>query len=184
MKRTTDLSYYLELQSRMLDIFRYVSCSEKNFATHSIILESLLVDSASLFDSLCQTVVREQRLSGRVFMKEEAVDKLPEKAEGRKQFTIRDYYLLLESEFLLSKKEVNLNPYEEEPYVNPLSYHPDDIAGYLMKPFEEWGGTDYVQLKWWKAFTSLKHDRLANFTQSTLWNAIHALSAAFIMLAL
>ena len=54
----------------MIDTFRYVSCHEKNFETHSVILESLLVDTCSFFDSLCQTFIREKSQAGYAFKQE------------------------------------------------------------------------------------------------------------------
>jgi hypothetical protein len=47
-----DVSYYVFLQRRLYDIFSYVSCHIGNFDTHSIQIESLLVDVCSFFDSL------------------------------------------------------------------------------------------------------------------------------------
>ena len=65
-----DIQYYIELQRRMIDIFRYVSCHEKNFDTHSLILENLLEGTCSFFDSLCQTYIREMSASGLTFKQE------------------------------------------------------------------------------------------------------------------
>jgi len=51
----------------MFDIFRYISCHQRNFDTYSVTLESLLVDTCSFFDSLCQTFIRETSRTGVVF---------------------------------------------------------------------------------------------------------------------
>jgi hypothetical protein len=109
-----DIPYYLELQRRMFDIFRYVSCHEKNFGTHSVILEGLLVDTCAFFDSLCQTLIREKSLA-------------TNKASG--EFNFGDYRTILESAFALSTKEVNLNPYDDALYSNPIHYAPDKNYG-------------------------------------------------------
>jgi hypothetical protein len=58
-KQQMDVPYFLELQRRLLEVFRFVSCHERNFATYSLVLESLLIDGGSFFDSLCQSYIRE-----------------------------------------------------------------------------------------------------------------------------
>jgi hypothetical protein len=177
-----DIAYFVELQVRTLDIFRYVSCHEKNFSTYSIIIESALVDSGSFFDSLCQTFIRTKSSTGHHFTQESKVPRLADKIIGKSNFNFGDYRVLLEVDFALSGRQVNLNPYEDMFYSNPISYAPDDISGYLLTPFREWasGGAS----PWWDAFTSLKHDRLKNFRQATLGTVIHTLAAVFIILTL
>ena len=161
-----DIAYFTELQRRTLDIFRYVSCHEKNFATYSIIIESTLVDSGSFFDSLCQTFIRNKSSTRYHFAQESKVQDWTDKIKRDKNFNFGDYRVLLEEDFTLSGRQVNLNRYEDMFYSNPISHAPDDISGYLLTPFREWasGGA----LPWWDAFTSLKHDRLRNFPQATL----------------
>ena len=66
----SQIPYYLELQRRICNIFRFVSCHEDNFDTYSIMLESLLVDTCSFYDSLCQTFIRQRKLAGHVFRDE------------------------------------------------------------------------------------------------------------------
>jgi hypothetical protein len=178
-----DIPYYIELQRRMFDIFRYVSCHEKNFETHSVILESLLVDTCSFFDSLCQTFIREKSGAGHVFKQQSQVGDFKGKLSGSHEFNFGDYRTLLEGDFVLSTKEVNLNPYEDALYSNPMNYAPDKIAGYHIVPFKEWAA-DPGKSPWWRAFTDLKHDRLKNFREAKLRNVIYALAAVFIVLTL
>jgi hypothetical protein len=178
-----DIPYYLELQRRMFDIFRYVSCHEKNFDSYSVILESLLVDTCSFFDSLCQTLIREKSRAGHTFKQESRIGDFQKKVTGRAEFNFGDYRTLLEGDFHLSKREVNLNPYEDALYSNPMHYAPDKISGYLMAPFKEWAaGTG--NSPWWRTFTDLKHDRLSNFRKANLRHTIHALAAVFVILTL
>ena len=177
-----DIPYYIELQRRTFDIFRYVSCHEENFGTHSVILESLLVDTCSFFDSLCQTFIREKSGAGHVFKQESQVSDFTGKLNGSREFNFGDYRKLLEGDFVLSKDEVNLNPYEEALYSNPMNL-PDKIAGYLIVPFKEWAADPGIS-PWWGAFTDLKHDRLKNFRKAKLQNVIYALAAVFIILTL
>ena len=178
-----DIPYYIELQRRMFDIFRYVSCHEKNFDTYSVILESLLVDTCSFFDSLCQTLIREKSLAGMTFKHESQIGDFKRKVSDAAEFNFGDYRTLLEGDFVLSEKEVNLNPYEDALYSNPMRYAPDKISSYLIFPFREWADSTSPS-PWWRAFTDLKHDRLRNFREAKLKNAIHALAATFIILAI
>lgn len=166
----------------MFDIFRYVSCHEKNFATYSVSLESLLVGTCSFFDSQCQTFIREKSAAKYAFRQEANVPQFVNKVSGRTNFNCGEYRELLEADFALSKRTVNLNPYEDKMYLNPLSYAPDAVSGYSISPFKEWAaGTSPF---WWDAFTNLKHDRLKHRQEATLRSAIYALAAAFVILTL
>ncbi len=174
-----DIPYYVFLQRRMYDIFAYVSCHIDNFGTYSIQIESLLVDICSFFDSLCQRFIRELASGGRPFLNKASVDKFPQKTAGTEYFNVGDYRILLEDDFAFSTKEVNLNAYEDNLYVNPLAFRPTDIKGYTLQPFAQWaqGGST----SWWRAFTSLKHDRLSNTREATMGNALNALAATYIL---
>jgi hypothetical protein len=178
-----DIPYYIELQRRTFDIFRYVSCHEKNFDTYAVILESLLVETCSFFDSLSQTFIREKSAAGLIFKQESGVGDFKKKVSGKNEFNFGDYRTLLEGDFALSKLKVNLNPYEDALYSNPMHFAPDKIAGYLLVPFDEWA-TGKSPLPWWRAFTDVKHDRLKNFREAKLKNVIYALAAVFIVLTL
>jgi hypothetical protein len=134
-KQQLDIAYYVELQRRVLDIFRYVSCHKTNFDAYSIIMESVLVDTGSFFDSLCQTFVRAMSSSGHRFKQESHIQDFARKASGTDNFNFADYRTLLEGEFTLSGRQVNLNPYEDAFYGNPTSYAPDKVSGYLVMPF-------------------------------------------------
>lgn len=182
MKPLLDIQYYIELQRRMFDIFRYVSCHERNFDTYSVMLESLLIDACSFFDSLCQTLIREKSLAGWTFKQESMVSDFKKKVSGKSEFNFGDYRELLEGDFALSTKEVNLNQYEDALYSNPVHYSPDKISGHLIVPFKEWAAGS--SSPWWKAFTDLKHDRMSNFREAKLRNVINSLAAVFIILTL
>ncbi len=182
LKSLLDIPYYIELQRRMLDVFRYVSCHERNFETYSVILESLLIDTCSFFDSSCQTFIREKSLAGHAFKQESQIDNFRKKVSDSVEFNFKDYRELLEGDFVLSIKKVNLNPYEDALYSNPMNYLPDAISGYLIEPFKEWAAESTSP--WWKAFTGLKHDRLTSFREARLRNVIHSLAAVFIILTL
>ena len=177
-----DIPYYVELQRRMFDIFRYVSCHEKNFQTHSVMLESLFVGAASFFDSQCQTFIRESSLAKHQFHNEAEVTNFQQKVVGTDNFNCGDYRVLLESTFKLSDYAVILNPYEEALLLNPMIYTPHDLTGYRVFPFKEWASGK--ALPWWCTFTDLKHNRLKHHNEATLLNTILALAAAYVILAL
>jgi hypothetical protein len=182
MNPLLDIPYYMELQRRMVDIFRYVSCHEKNFDTYSVTLESLLIDACSFFDSLCQTFIREKSLRGRSFKQESQVGHFKEKVSLKEDFNCGDYRELLEGDFALSTWKVNVNPYEEAFYSNPMHYLPEQISGHLIAPFEEWATGK--RPPWWEAFTGLKHDRIRNYREANLRNVLHSLAGVFIILTL
>lgn len=165
----------------MVDIFRYVSCHEKNFDTYSLTLESLLIDTCSFFDSLCQTLIRDKSRAGYTFKREPEVVHFKEKVSLTEDFNCGDYRILLEGDFTLSTCKVNLNPYEDA-YSNPMYDLPDAVSGYLIAPLEEW--SNGKRPLWWEAFTGLKHDRMSNFREAKLRNTLHALAAVFIILTL
>jgi hypothetical protein len=54
----------------------------------------------------------------------------------------------------------------------------------LVSPFTNWQGqANYKPLDWWKAYTALKHDRLANHTRATLAAAVEAVAGLFLAIA-
>jgi hypothetical protein len=177
-----DVPFYIELQRRGFEIFRYLSCHERNFGAHSVALEGLLISTCSFFDSQCQTLIREKAAARHNFRRQAEVDEFDKKVEGRRNFNCGDYRKLLEGDFGLSNRILNLNPHEESMYLNPLSYAPNQINGYSIVPFQEWRADE--TLDWWNAFTNLKHDRLQHHTEATLINTIRALAATYVMLTL
>ncbi len=182
MKHDQAIPYFVELQRRLYDIFLYVSCHERNFATYSIKIESLFVDAASFFDSLTQTFIIEQVQSGREFKAKDRVPQFNAKIERTDYFNAGDYRVLLEKEFKLSSKEVSLNAYEDNLHADTCRFIPEKNDCYLIRPFACWA--EEKGLFWWKAYTTLKHNRLANSTEATLKNTIYALAGTFIVLSM
>jgi len=177
------IPYFVELQRRLFDIFRYASCHESNFDTFSIMLESLLVDTCSFFDSLCQTFIREKEKAGHAFKEQAKIRDFGKKVTGADDFSFADYRTLLEGDLILSKKEVNLNAYEYAPYAIPMPHNPTPaLTGFPVAPFKEWATG--ASSPWWKAFTDLKHDRLSNFREAKLRHVIYSLAGVFIILSL
>lgn len=179
--RQLDIPYYIELQRRIKDILLYASCHQDNFDTYSIKIENLFVDICAFFDSICQTTIVEKNNQGHTFSNAASIRNLSDKLVGREYFNMGDYRSLLEVDLSLSSKELNLNVYEDNFYGNPMNYLPQNINGFKIKPFDNWGSGS---LDWWSAFTKLKHNRLANIKEASLKRTIHALGATYIILSL
>jgi len=180
LKDPSSVSHYLLLQRRMLDVFLSVSCHESNFDVYSVVMESLITEAGSFFDSMCQTFIREEHQAGRIFKNEKMVQDFDLKAKASDTyFNMGDYRLLLENEFGLSSREINLNSYEDSLYSDVLRFSPNQIDGYRLRPLKEWASGNSPD--WWKVFTGLKHDRVSHHKQATLGHAIHALGAVFIV---
>jgi hypothetical protein len=177
-----DIQYFLGLQERFIDLLSYISCHENNFTCYSVKNESLIIDICSFFDSLCQTYIRELHASRHIFKKEAEVDKFKNKIEIKSDFNAGDYRNLLEGDFNLSNRLVNLNLYEDYPFINPLAYAPDKIDGYRIVPFIEWKNDKKTE--WWDSFTNLKHNRVLNHKQASLRNVVFSLAAVFVILCL
>jgi hypothetical protein len=177
-----DIQYFLGLQDRFDDLLKYTTCHEDNFSCYSIKNESLIVDICSFFDSVCQTYIRDHHFSGYAFIYEASIKHLQNKFDGSCNFNAGDYRQLLDEDFKLSKREVNLNLYNDHLFLNPLAFHPDEIDGYKILPFEEWGTGKPT--KWWNSFTHLKHNRVLNHKEATLRNVVFSLAGVFVILCL
>lgn len=183
MLQPLDFPYYLELQKRLEEAFLFVACNEKNFGTHSIKIENLFVDNCAFFESLIQSFVLELYHSGHKFIYQSQITDFQKKIDGHKHFSIADYRVLLENEFDLAKKELNLNSYEEDYFGNPQAIIlPAKINGYKIRPLEKWN--DNKNPLWWNAFTKLKHNRLKNIKRATLKNLINSVGATFLILTI
>lgn len=183
MLQQLDFPYYLELQKRLEDIFLYVACHERNFSTYSIKIENLFVDNCAFFESLCQAFIIDKSAEGHNFKFKNNINDFEKKLDGRKHFSIVDYRIVLDNEFDLSGKELNLNTYEEEYYGNPQGIDlPAKINGYKIKPLYEWASDKNPT--WWLAYTKLKHNRLKNIKIASLKNLIYSVAATYLILTL
>ena len=175
-----DVSQYLEFQKRVLALFPYISCRIENFQTFSTVLVSVLVDAGSLFDSLAQTLIRDFASAGVSFKAASSVKDFQKKINADKFFTMEDYRVLLEEQFQLSTRAVNLNAYDDDFYSYPTRCLRDASHRFELRPFKEW--TSQGSLPWWNAFTALKHDRSKNLSKATLENTLLASAGAFVLL--
>ncbi|MGQ7870707.1 hypothetical protein [Sunxiuqinia sp. sy24] len=185
MFKKTDIIYYLELQRTFEDILLYVSMHEDNFGTFSVKIENLFVSACSFLDSLCQTFIIANKESGKKFTGESQVPNFLKKSEAREYFNINDYQRIFQSEYDISKYEINLNCHSEHFVGNPIFFinqENREVNFCLIKPFENWDNS--INPDWWKDFTSLKHNRLHNTKLGNLKNLTYALAATFIILSI
>jgi hypothetical protein len=58
-------------------------------------------------------------------------------------------------------------------------YHSFTIAS--VRPFDNWNGTSNSNPKWFNAYNSVKHDRIAHAADANLGNVINALAGLFVL---
>lgn len=183
-----DLTYYIELQRRLEEIFLYVDCNRDNFNTFSVKIENLFVDTCAFFDSLSQTHIIEEKNKNVVFIAERSnAININNRIQNNNFLNMGDYKILFEQEYQLSNKTLNLNHSDSAYFGNPIAYFfsywssgKQPLNGEEIKPFESWSNNNSTT--WWKSYTALKHNRLANFKKATLEGLIEALGAVFILL--
>ena len=175
-----DISFYLELQKQLFEIFLFVACTEKNFSVFSIKLASLLLDAGSFFDSLSKSLIRNAHSQGKTFGAANLCNNFEAKVKGEQNFTMADYRIIFEHEYQFSTRCLNLNPYGGDFALKPLLYRHEKSREFLVWPFDSW--KENRALDWWDAFTSLKHDRTANLEKATLHNTIRTFGGAFLVL--
>lgn len=178
-----DASQYLELQRRVIEIFPFISCRIENFQTFSATLASILLDAGSLFDSFSQNLIRCYAEAQMRFSNEDQVSDYIKKVKGEMNFNMRDYQVLLNLKFKLSKREVNLNTYDDDFCSSPTACYTSFLHKHKMAPFSDWKERG-KSLVWWKAFTAVKHDRSMNLKMATLTNVLLATASVFVVLTI
>ncbi|HLP77120.1 MAG TPA: hypothetical protein VK327_09390 [Candidatus Paceibacterota bacterium] len=175
-----DVSFYLEMQKQLFEVFLFVACGQKNFDVFSVKLTSLLLEAGSFFDSLSQSFIRDVHKRGESFGVESNCGNFEAKARGEQNFTMADYRIIFEHRYQFSTLALNLNPYGGDSGLSPLLYRHEKNREFLINPFDAW--KDDRALDWWSAFTTLKHDRTANLEKATLRNTLRAFGGAFLVL--
>lgn len=179
MNSKLDLTYYIELQNRAEEVFKFVHCHPNNFQTFSIKIENLFVDTCAFFDSLCQAHIIDEEKKGTTI--DGGTQK---KIKKNDHLNMVDYRNFFETNHNLSQKSLNLNPSDEIYFGNPFHYFhaAKTLGGEKITPFVSWSSSSHSSLDWWSSYTSLKHHRLANYQKATLKGLIDALGAVFILL--
>lgn len=140
-------SRYHSIEERFIDTFRYVECDPGNYATFSYEYGSLVRDIGSVFSSILDKLVRET--------------KFPEIKE-KNETNMGHYRQWLQKEI-------------EELHLSLIEIKISNYNRYL-RPFANFDGQE-TSLKWWKAFTSLKHSDIENHVLGNFENCFNALGA-------
>jgi hypothetical protein len=175
-----EVGYYSELQKRLIGLFQTVACDQRNFGTFSVVMASIFLDSASYLDSLAQNLIRAYASAGKTFKSAGSVRDYAKKLQGDLHFNMADYRCLLDVEFGLSAKEVNLNCHGGDYYGSPTACLAESAARFPMSPFAEWSSGQSPA--WWKAFTDVKHDRIKHGNKATLENTLLSMAAVVVVL--
>ena len=94
---------------------------------------------------------------------------------------MRDYCLILSDNFQFQDKEIILTSYDEQFKEFDKYMGIDRNNSYVIKPLHE---IEDRSPKWWKDYTSLKHDRMNNIQSATLESLINSMGSVFILLAI
>lgn len=134
--------YYLMLENRVIETFRYVELSKDNFSTYSNEYASLLITIGSELDSFFKIFCN---------------------ITNNKKANITSY------------RKIVMESVEDIIAVN-ISIDQCDM---LIAPFENWEKGNAGDLKAWKAFTNIKHNRSKKYEFASLGNVICCLACLF-----
>ena len=174
-------NYYLELEQRMEDTYRYVEFDEHNFKTYS-----------SYYLMLFQTVSSEIDVVG----KEIAAYFNPsfENDDGTKP--INRWWFEIQDNLPDINREVSfadsfqLKPWDKYRVVKAVSQQNRNgkqisVTNYNLQP--KTNGITYATPKWWNAYNKVKHKRLkldddgVNYKKANLQNLSNAYAALYLM---
>ncbi|MCF3944857.1 hypothetical protein [Oceanobacillus alkalisoli] len=145
--------YYLSIEKMLLKTNQYVTHSNKNKDAYSDEFASIILISCSELDSLFKRLCYNYGIQ----------------SEG-KYFKMKDYARII-------KKYIG-NDYGLATGISTIN---DDSI--VIFPFENIDVTKpYANLKWWKDYQAIKHDRIKNVTKGNLLNAVNSVAAQFIIL--
>lgn len=146
------LKWYERLEQTILEFAKHVPITAANENLQTPYLATTIIDACSLLDSVFRHMTPET-----VTVKG--------KQKKRDECNIEDFAQLHSNSLdLANTRSIML--------VSPPSYR---------NPFKPWQnptpGGRYIYLNWWKSYTGLKHDCLANLNQATLGVALDSLCA-------
>jgi hypothetical protein len=151
---------YQRLENEFLEICEYADLANEHLEVYSYKLMNLLVAVGVEFDSAGNSLLTKWISKG--LIQDQTLHKELKAKEDRGDFfNMGDYRKVFEHPpFVASSRCVTVTRI--------------DLPIYPFTPSPQSGQT----LRWWAAFTSLKHDRVANFVKSaTMGNALSALGA-------
>ena len=148
---------YRYLEDDFLESVRYLPLVPEHYEVWSAHFADLLIRIGSVFDSFLKRAIFCESLNNI-----ENIDDCRNK--DLKNIKITDYFNIFESTYNLSSKFL----YE---------LHESET----ITPFSNWNEITYTPLEWWKAYTSLKHDRFLNRKVATLKVTLDALGGLFLL---
>ncbi len=123
-------------------VFLVVDPDRNNFKTYDNTIRNIIILACTEMDSLMRSILKENKYDG-----------------SNKQFTLFDYYCLLE-------------PLRLKQYSLSLTY----IQEVKLSPFSGWKPTDKsCFLDWYDAYNKIKHDRIKYFKKANISNALFAI---------
>lgn len=175
---------YQAVEEEFLRYLRYVPLTQAHYKVWSFSLGNILINVGSLIDSFIKNLLDRIPL-----------DSLPRASVARKEIGQRritspkmgDYEKGLESHFTISKKRVfEIRNYSSMiPFSNwsrlynrwnaPILDENGDVRWFENRRNPK------IPLRWWTAYTDLKHDRFQNKEKATLINTLEALGALFLL---
>lgn len=163
-RRIVDLAVkqYKLLENEFFDMTDYIYLAEEHFQLYSYHLMNLLIRISVEFDSIGNTLLRTWLEQSRIH-NNNLGSQLKKKIGPGKFFDMGDYRKTFEDQFQASKQHRTLRSLNRQLF----PFQPLDLKR---------------TLPWWKAYTSLKHDRIANFDKAaTMHNVLQALAALHIV---
>lgn len=156
---------YTRLEDEFLHNCDYVALANEHLNVYSYNLMNLLVAIGVEFDTVSKALLLKW-LPNDVIQDQTLNKRLKEKLANHENFNMGDYRMAFEAVFKASTRTVIVGKL-------PQSIKPFEPAPVPGQPTEA--------LLWWKAFTSLKHDRIASFIEAaTMRNVLSGLAALLI----
>lgn len=145
--------YYMSIENMLVKTNQYVTHSDKNKNVYSDEFSSIILLSCSEIDSLFKQLCLNFGFQSK-----------------SKYLKMKDYAHLIE-------KYIN-NDFGLATSIRTIN---DDSI--IIFPFENIDASkSYANLKWWKDYQSIKHDRIKNVSKGNLLNAVTSVAAQFIIL--
>ena len=161
-------NYYIELESQLLELKRYVEFDKKNFQTYSIEILKLF-----------QTVCSEIDAAGKEIALSFDEKFKPKDANIKKWgYIIQQNLKGIKNIKIIFNENIELCPYKNWEYIELIS---KKGKPYLKK------AKDIDMIIWWKHYNSIKHERVGwvenetNYHLANLKNLLNAFCALFIL---
>ena len=162
--KTTKLAWkqYRRLEDEFIGMTDYAHLAKEHLEVYSYHLMNLTIGIGIEFDSVSNALLNAW-LEKSAILDKPLATRLGEKKSKGEFFTMRDYRESFELRFLASTQ-----------YVIAIALD--------MKVFPFAPASLEESLGWWRAFTSLKHDRIETFVKAaTMGHALHGLAALLLV---